>query len=107
MAAEKLWLGDFELDVAGYQLTRYGRTIKLERIPMALLLLLVERRDQLVMREEIAGRLWANAFLDVESSINTAVLKLRRALEDDPRNPVFLQTVSGRGYRFTCPVTGG
>ena len=106
MAAEILRLGDFEFDLAGYELTRRGRAIKLERIPMELLLLLVERRDAVVSREEIAGRLWGKeVFLDVESSINTAVLKLRRALRDDPRHPKFIQTVSGRGYRYTGPVT--
>jgi TolB-like protein/Tfp pilus assembly protein PilF len=73
---------------------------------MELLLLLLERRDELVTREEIAGRLWGNkVFLDFETSINTAVLKLRRVLRDDPRRPIFIQTVSGRGYRFTGAVT--
>lgn len=105
MGDARVRLGDFELDPAGYALTRRGRPIKLERIPMELLLLLVERRDQLVTRAEIADKLWGSeVFLDVESSINTAVLKLRRALRDDPRRPAFIQTVSGRGYRFTGPV---
>ena len=98
-------LEDFELDVAGYRLTRRGVPVKLERIPMELLLLLVERREKLVTREEIAKRLWgSDVFLDIESSINTAVLKLRRALKESPRDPDFLQTVSGRGYRFTGPL---
>ena len=106
MPLERLRLGEFELDVAGCELRRRGRPVKLERIPMELLLLLLERRDELVTREEIAGRLWGNeVFLDFETSINTAVLKLRRALRDDPRRPIFIQTVSGRGYRFTGAVT--
>jgi TolB-like protein len=106
MPSDRLRLGEFELDVAGCELTRRGRPVKLERIPMELLLLLLERRDELVTREEIAARLWGNeVFLDFETSINTAVLKLRRALRDDPRRPIFIQTVSGRGYRFTGAVT--
>jgi TolB-like protein/tetratricopeptide (TPR) repeat protein len=106
MPSERLRFGDFELDVAACELTRRGRTVMLERIPMELLLLMLERRDELVTREEIAGRLWGNeVFLDFESSINTAVLKLRRALKEHPRRPTFIQTVSGRGYRFTGPVT--
>src|ERR1039457_1603573 len=106
MPSERLRLGEFELAVAGCELSRPGRPVKLERIPMELLLLLLERRDELVTREEIAGRLWGNeVFLDFETSINTAVLKLRRALRDDPRRPIFIQTVSGRGYRFTGAVT--
>jgi TolB-like protein len=106
MPTQRVGLGDFELDVTGYQLTRRGRPVKLERIPIELLLLLLERRNELVTREEIAGRLWGNdVFVDAESSINTAMLKLRRALRDDPRHPIFIQTVSGRGYRFTGPLT--
>ena len=106
MATDRLRLGEFELDLAAFELTRHGRSIRLERIPMELLLLLLERRGELVTREEILGRLWGKEiFLDVESGINTAVLKLRRALRDDPRHPTFIQTVSGRGYRFSGPVT--
>src|SRR5271165_4390032 len=106
MAADRLRLGDFEFDPSVFELTRCGRPVRLERIPMELLLLLLERPGELVTRQEIVGRLWGNeVFLDVESSINTAVLKLRRALKDSPRRPTFIQTVGGRGYRFTGPVT--
>jgi TolB-like protein/Flp pilus assembly protein TadD len=106
MAADKLQLGEFELDRAAFQLTRRGRTVQLERIPMELLLLLLERDGEVVARHEIVERLWGKeTFVDAESSINTAVLKLRRALRDDPRRPAFIQTVSGRGYRFSGAVT--
>jgi len=104
MAAGKIRFGDFELDPAGYELTRRGRAVRLERIPMELLILLLERQEQVVTREEIGHRLWGEVFLDFESSINTAVLKLRRALKDGPKAPAFLQTVSGKGYRFTGVV---
>src|SRR5271166_4100855 len=105
MKPVKLQFGDYELDFDGYELTRRGRAVKLERIPMELLLLLVDRRDQLVTRQDIAGRLWGqDVFLDLDSSINTAVLKLRRVLKDDPQRPTFIKTVGGRGYRFIAPV---
>jgi TolB-like protein/DNA-binding winged helix-turn-helix (wHTH) protein/Flp pilus assembly protein TadD len=72
---------------------------------MELLLLLVERRGELVSREEIAERLWGkNVFLDVDHSINTAVGKVRQALRDDPERPRFVETVVGKGYRFAAPV---
>src|ERR1039457_2884271 len=101
MPSERLRLGEFELDVAGFELSRRGRPGKLERIPMELLLLLLERRDELVTREEIAERLWGNeVFLDFETSINTAVLKLRRALRDDPRRPIFIQTIDRKRTRL-------
>jgi TolB-like protein/Flp pilus assembly protein TadD len=77
----------------------------MERIPMELLLLLLERRGQLVTRDEIVERLWGrNVFLDVDSGIHTAIRKLRRILRDDPRHPTFLLTITGKGYRFVAPI---
>ncbi len=105
MNAKSLKFGDFELDVAGYELSRHGRSIKLERIPMELLLLLVERRGQLVARDDILEKLWGkDVFLDVDNSINTAIAKIRVALKDDPENPAFIKTISGKGYRFIAPI---
>src|SRR5580658_5039811 len=105
MKARRLQFGDYELDFDNQELTRRGRSIKLERIPLTLLMLLIERREYLVTRKEIANRLWGDGvFLDVDNGINTAVLKLRRLFKDHPQNPVFIRTVSARGYRFIAPV---
>ena len=99
---------DLELDRGAYALRRSGRVLKLERIPMEILLLLVERRGQLVGREEIIGTIWGkDVFLDTDSSINSAIRKIRQVLKDDPENPIFLQTVTGKGYRFIAAVSGG
>ncbi len=96
---------DVELDVRRYALQRAGRSLKLERIPMELLLLLIERRGDLVAREEIIQRLWGkDVFLDTDNSINTAIRKIRQVLRDDPERPRFVQTVAGKGYRFIAPV---
>jgi len=105
MNPTKLKFGDFELDVAGYELRRSGRAVKLERIPMELLLLLVDRRGQLVTRDEILEKLWGkDTFLDADNSINTAISKIRVVLKDDPENPAFIKTVSGKGYRFIASI---
>jgi TolB-like protein/DNA-binding winged helix-turn-helix (wHTH) protein/Tfp pilus assembly protein PilF len=72
---------------------------------MELLFLLVERRGELVTREEVADRLWgATVFVDIDQSINTAVRKVRMVLRDDPDKPHFIETVVGKGYRFATPV---
>jgi len=76
----------------------------MERIPMELLILLVERSGELVTREEIMAKFWGEAFLDTDNAVNTAVRKIRQALEDSPELPRFVQTVSGKGYRFIAPV---
>src|ERR1700756_2112571 len=97
---------DLELDPRAYELRRAGRPLKLERIPMELLLLLVELRGQLVTREQIIDRVWGrDVFLDADTSINSAIRKIRTALKDDPEQPKFIQTVTGRGYRFIGGVT--
>ncbi|MEO8026569.1 MAG: winged helix-turn-helix domain-containing protein, partial [Bryobacteraceae bacterium] len=98
--------GDFELDSKAYELRRLGRPVKIERIPMDLLILLVRHRGDLVSREEIVDRLWGKeTFVDGENSVNTAVRKVRLALRDSTANPAFVQTVSGKGYRFCAEVT--
>jgi DNA-binding winged helix-turn-helix (wHTH) protein len=97
---------DLELDQRAYELRRAGRPLKLERIPMELLLLLLERRGQLVTREQIIERVWGkDVFLDADTSINSAIRKIRLVLKDDPEQPKFIQTVTGRGYRFIGGVT--
>ena len=94
--------GDFELDVPAYALRRRGVHVRLERQPMDLLILLVERRQQLVSRTDIVDRLWGkDVFIDVETGINTAIRKIRHVLDDAPG---FVETVSGKGYRFIAPV---
>ena len=97
--------GDLELDRVAYELRRSGRALKLERIPMEILLLLVERKGQLVSREDIIERIWGkDVFLDTDNSINSAIRKIRQVLKDDPEDPTFIQTVTGKGYRFIWAV---
>jgi DNA-binding winged helix-turn-helix (wHTH) protein len=96
---------EFELDRGRYELRRRGDPVKLERVPMELLILLAEREGQLVTREEIIQRIWGdNVFVDTRQGINTAVRKIRLALRDDPNEPRILQTVVGKGYRLAVPL---
>jgi TolB-like protein/DNA-binding winged helix-turn-helix (wHTH) protein/Tfp pilus assembly protein PilF len=107
MPADVVKFGDgLELDRNSYELRRAGRALKLERIPLDILLLLVERRGGLVSREDIVAKIWGkDVFLDTDNSINSAIRKIRQVLKDDPENPVFVQTVTGKGYRFIAAVT--
>jgi TolB-like protein/DNA-binding winged helix-turn-helix (wHTH) protein len=96
---------DFELDVRAYELRSAGTSLKLNPIPMELLLFLIERRGELVTRDQIVERIWGKGvFLDSDNSINNAISKIRQVLRDDPEHPHFVQTVTGRGYRFIAPV---
>lgn len=96
---------DFELDPRSQRLCRAGRVLKLERIPTEILLLLIEKNGELVTRDQIIERVWGEGvFLDTDNSINGAIRKIRQVLKDDPESPRFVQTVTGRGYRFIAPV---
>lgn len=104
-ARETLRFDQFELNLAAYELRRQGRPVRLERLPMDLLVMLVERRGDLVTRAEIVDRLWGkDVFVDVETGIHTAIRKIRQALRDSAEAPSFIVTVPGRGYRFVSPV---
>jgi TolB-like protein/DNA-binding winged helix-turn-helix (wHTH) protein len=93
--------GDFKLDCDRFELLRGERSLKLERKPMELLILLAAKNGHLVTRAEISERLWEQeVFVDTEHGINTAVRKIRQVLRDDSEQPRFVQTVTGKGYRF-------
>lgn len=103
MPEKKIRFDDFLLDFGRFQLYRGGEPLKLEGLPLQLLMFLVEHQGQLVTREQIADALWGkDVFVDVEQGINTAIRKVRMALGDDSGQPQYLQTVVGRGYRFVA-----
>ncbi len=96
----------FELDPSAWQLRRDGKPLKLERIPMQILLFLGEQPGQLVSREQIVEKIWGkNAYLDTDNSINGAMRKIRQALQDDSAEPRYIETVTGLGYRFIAPIS--
>jgi DNA-binding winged helix-turn-helix (wHTH) protein len=103
---KKVRFDDFVLDFDRFQLSRGGQPVQLEGLPLQLLMFLVEKKGQLVTREQISSELWGkDVFVDVEQGINTAIRKVRMALDDDSAQPQYLQTVVGRGYRFIAPTS--
>src|SRR5271154_2835460 len=107
MVLEKVQFGQFVLDVSRYELTSAGKPVRVERIPMDLLILLVRENGRLVGREEIIERLWGkDVYFDTDNSINTAIRKIRRALGEDPAKPQHIETVQGKGYRFKGGTEG-
>jgi TolB-like protein/DNA-binding winged helix-turn-helix (wHTH) protein/Tfp pilus assembly protein PilF len=96
----------FELDARTFELRRSGEHVRLERLPMELLLLLVSRQGDLVSREEIIGKLWGNeTFIDSNTAINVAVRKIRQVLDDKIENPRYILTVPAKGYRFVGSIS--
>lgn len=96
---------DFALDLRPRRLRRRTHVVKLERIPLEILLLLLEHPGEVVTREEIVARVWGEGvFLDSDNSIRGAIRKIRQVLKDDPAQPRYIQTITGQGYRFIAPV---
>jgi TolB-like protein/Tfp pilus assembly protein PilF len=99
-----LRFGVFEADLESRELRKRGLRMKIQQKPFQFLELLLERPGELVTRKQIAERLWPGVYVTFDRSLNTAVNALRRALSDSPRNPRFLETRQGLGYRFIAPV---
>jgi DNA-binding winged helix-turn-helix (wHTH) protein/tetratricopeptide (TPR) repeat protein len=105
MGHSKQSTGEVEVDLGRYELRRSGRRIRIEKKPMELLIFLLERREQMVYREEIVKKLWrSDLFIDTEKNVNNIVRKVRTALGDNADKPRFLETIVGKGYRFVGPV---
>jgi DNA-binding winged helix-turn-helix (wHTH) protein len=105
-AVSSYQFGRFELNLRSYELKRDGQPLRLEKIPMDLLIFLVEHHGELITRDQIIDKLWGKqVFLDTEQGINTAIRKVRQVLHDEPEKPQFLETVVGKGYRFVGDVT--
>jgi DNA-binding winged helix-turn-helix (wHTH) protein len=103
--ARRYRFGAFEADVATGELRRQGLRIKLNAQPFQVLVMLMERRGELITREEISRELWPDGtFVDYEHGVNSAINRIREALGDTAGNPRFVETLARRGYRFVAPV---
>jgi DNA-binding winged helix-turn-helix (wHTH) protein len=100
-----LRFGVFELNLDLEELRKNGTLLKLPPQPFKLLALLASRSGQVVTRDEIQGQLWGNdTFIDFEQGVNKCIKQIRTALSDNPDNPLYLETIPRRGYRFLAPV---
>ncbi len=96
--------GVFEFDLRSRELRKHGIRIKLQEQPCQILAFLLERRGEIVTRDELQRHLWpSDTFVDFDHSLNTAVMRLREALNDSSENPRFIETLPRRGYRFVAP----
>lgn len=103
--ARRYRFGVFEADVVTGELRKHGLRIRLNSQPFQMLCMLLERRGELVTRDEICQKLWPDGtFVDYEHGVNSAVNRIREALGDNASNPRFVETLARRGYRFVAPV---
>ena len=103
---QRLSFGVFEAELCSGELYKHGRRVHLQDQPFRVLSLLLARPREVVTREELRKELWPDGtFVDFDEGIDTALRKLRQAIGDSANNPVFIETVPRRGYRFIAPVS--
>src|SRR5260370_20539919 len=96
--------GPFQLDLSTGELRRHDRKLNLQNRSFQILTLLLERKGELVTRDEIRAKVWSSdTVVEFEHSIATAVNKLRQALGDDANRPRYVETLPRRGYRWLGP----
>ena len=86
------------------ELDKDGRKIRLQQLPLLVLQELLAHPGELVTREQLIARLWPKGVVDFDTGLNTAVRKLRVALEDVGEVPLYIETIPRRGYRFVGVV---
>src|SRR3984957_19770462 len=97
--------GAFEADLRAGELRRNGVRIRLQDLPFRALTLLLSRPGEVISRDEFRQTLWpADVFVDFEQGISSAVMRLRDALRDSADNPIFIETIDRRGYRWIGPI---
>jgi TolB-like protein/DNA-binding winged helix-turn-helix (wHTH) protein/Tfp pilus assembly protein PilF len=100
-ASNRLRFDTFELDLRSGELWKHGTRVRLQDQPFQVLRVLLERRGEIVTREELKQTLWpADTFVDFDDGLNTAVKKIRDLLGDSAEHPRYIETIPKRGYRF-------
>jgi len=95
----------FEADLRAGELRRNGVRVRLQDLPFRALALLLTRPGEVITREEFRQALWpSDIFVDFEQGISSAVMRLRDALRDSADNPIFIETIERRGYRWIGPI---
>jgi TolB-like protein/DNA-binding winged helix-turn-helix (wHTH) protein len=104
-SAASIRFADFEVDFCSGELRRAGEKVRLQEQPFQVLSVLLHRPGEVVTREELSQHIWpAGTFVDFDHALNTAIKKIRCALEDDASTPQYVETIPRRGYRFIAQV---
>jgi len=97
--------GVFEADLRAGDLRKKGTRVKIQDLPFRALGVLLSRPNEVVTREEFRQALWPqDVFVDFDRAISSAIKRLRDTLGDPAENPVFIETIERRGYRWIAPT---
>lgn len=97
-----LHFGQVTVDRKAYRVSKNGREIALPVKELELLFYLASHKNQVFSKSQLLDAVWGYTAYGDESTITVYIRRLREKLEDDPSNPVYLKTVWGIGYKFSC-----
>ena len=100
-------LDDLTIDLASRTVCVGDRLVSLTPTEFDLLATLVSHPTRVVERDELLQLVWGTAWVGEDHLIDVHMSNLRRKLGDDPRQPKYIQTVRGVGYRITVPPAQG
>ncbi len=103
---EELRIGEWLVEPAAHRMFRGDRTVRLEPKVMAVLVHLAERAGKVVDKDEVLAEVWPDTVVS-EVSLPRVISDLRRALDDDARNPRYVETIPKKGYRMIAEVEAG
>ncbi len=105
-AKKVMRIGELEVNLEARTVSRQGVPLVLRQKEYDLLILLMNNLGKVVTRGEIFDQIWGTDWLGDTRTLDVHVRWLRTKIEDDPGNPLYLQTVRGIGYRFDDPAKG-
>jgi DNA-binding winged helix-turn-helix (wHTH) protein/tetratricopeptide (TPR) repeat protein len=98
--------GVFEADFQAGELRRNGRRIRIQGLPFRALQVLLKRPGEVISREDLRAALWPpDVFVDFDRAISSTIKRLRDTIRDSADNPIFIETLERRGYRWIAPTT--
>ena len=101
----RIRFGAFDVDLVSNEIFKHGIRIKLQDQPFQILTVLLQRPGELILREELRRKLWADdTFVDFDAGMNAAIRRLRDALNDSADQPRYIETLPRHGYRFIAEV---
>jgi len=92
--------GELELNTSDYSVMKNGEKIELTVNEFEILKLLMKNPKKVYTKEQMYSQIWNDAYLGDENAVNVHISRLRNKIEDNPRDPKYVVTVWGIGYKL-------
>ena len=106
-ATSVLRIGDMEIHHEHRRVLMAGREVRLNHGEYAMLYCMASSPGQVFSKAQLYEAAWGEEYLHGTNSVENTIWRLRRKLEPDPRNPIYIKTVIGAGYKIEIPNNSG